>query len=144
MRSDPMNSPDDRPCPTCGEPVAPDAGGWPDTPDGPRYCSAHCAAVEPQPRLRIHQPREDTPMTRQPDLFAKMLARVRSRQLRLFDPADVAAGDCGLACGECGRLLVRTASSYLCCPAGHGRLLAEVDDRDRSGSWFDDDPPDAA
>lgn len=144
MRPDPTISPDDLPCPTCGTPVGPGEGGWPDTPGGPRFCSATCAAIEPRPRLRIHQPHEDNPMTKQPDLFAKMFARVRSRQLRLFDPEAVEAGDSDLACVECGRLLVRTESGYLCCPAGHGRLLVEVDDRDRNGSWFDDDPPDAA
>jgi hypothetical protein len=77
-------------------------------------------------------------MTRQPDLYSPSLARIVSRQLRLFAESD--APDSDLACSVCGRLLVRTTSGYLCCPKGHGRLIAEeVDDRDRCGSWFDDD-----
>jgi len=44
--------PDDTPCPTCGSPLGPGEGGWPDTPDGPRYCSAACAAAVAAARLR--------------------------------------------------------------------------------------------
>ena len=126
--------PDDVPCPACGLPLGPGEGGWPDAPGGPRYCSATCAAAEPPPRLSLYALPEVPPMTRQPDLFFPMLARVRSAQPRLFDPNAAEAGDCGLACGECGAHLVRTASGYLACPHGHGRLIAEVDDRDRCGS----------
>lgn len=28
-------------------------------------------------------------------------------------------------CGECERRLVLTASGYLCCPVGHGKLLPD-------------------
>jgi len=43
-----------------------------------------------------------------------------------------------LACSVCGEYLVRTQSGYLCCPRGHGKLLAEELPGDEPcGSWFD-------
>ncbi len=77
-------------------------------------------------------------MTRQPDLFSPMLARVTCRQPRLFDPNDVRAGDSDLSCQVCGAFLVRT-DSFLCCPNGHGRLICEAEDAERCGSWFEPD-----
>lgn len=42
-----------------------------------------------------------------------------------------------LACVQCGALLVRTGSGYLACPAGHGKLLEEIGDAEKSPSWRD-------
>ena len=57
-------------------------------------------------------------------------------------------------CCECGHPLARTASGFLACPNGHGRLTDDSDDprdyqqpdddRDRCGSWFGEDLPPAA
>jgi hypothetical protein len=55
-------------------------------------------------------------------LYDDSTATVISRQTTLFDPNDVTAGDSHLTCG---RPMVRTESGYLCCPAGHGRLIDE-------------------
>ena len=64
-------------------------------------------------------------MTRQPHLYDDATATVTSRQATLFDPNDVAAGDSALTCCTCGRPMVRTESGFLCCPAGHGKLIGE-------------------
>lgn len=77
-------------------------------------------------------------MTRQPHLYDDIMAEVRSYQMRLFDPNAAEAGDSDLSCSVCGSYLVQTASGYLCCPRGHGRLLADCTD-DRCGSWFEPD-----
>jgi hypothetical protein len=58
-------------------------------------------------------------------LYDAATATVTSRQATLFDPNDVAAGDSPLKCCTCHRPMVRTDSGYLCCPAGHGRLIDE-------------------
>ena len=56
-------------------------------------------------------------------------------------------------CEQCGYYLTRTASGYLQCPLGHGRLTddsadprdyQQPDDGERWGRWIDDDLPDAA
>lgn len=78
-------------------------------------------------------------MTHQPHLWDDSTATITSTQAKLFDPNDVAAGDTDLSCSECGRLLVRTGSGYLVCPLGHGRLLEELGDAERSSAWFEDD-----
>ncbi len=46
-----------------------------------------------------------------------------------------------LACSACGRQLMPTASGYLCCPNGHGRLVADVqpDAPAEAGGMFDQD-----
>lgn len=67
-------------------------------------------------------------MHKQPDLFSPSLATVHASQPSLFDPNAVEAGDTNLACVQCGRLLVRTGSGYLCCPCGCGKLLEERTD----------------
>jgi hypothetical protein len=83
-------------------------------------------------------------MTRQPHLYDAATATVTSRQATLFDPNDVAAGDCPLTCRTCDRPMVRTASGYLCCPAGHGKLIDEgatdraPDQDDQDGADLDD------
>src|SRR5262245_40094798 len=64
-------------------------------------------------------------MTHQRHLYDRATATIRSRQATLFDPHAAEAGDSALTCCECGRLLVRIESGYLCCPAGHGRLIGE-------------------
>src|SRR5262249_27499642 len=64
-------------------------------------------------------------VTRQPHFYDDTTATITSRQATLFDPNDVAAGDSLLTCCTCGRPMVRTASDYLCCPAGHGKLIDE-------------------
>jgi hypothetical protein len=70
-------------------------------------------------------------MTQQPHLWDTSTATITSRQPRLFDPNAVEAGDTPLVCCTCGRPMVRTESGYLCCPAGHGKLIAEeVEDGD--------------
>lgn len=74
-------------------------------------------------------------MTRQPHLYDDATATVTSRQARLFDPNAAEAGDSALTCCTCGRAMVRTESGFLCCPAGHGKLLdegatGEPDDQD--------------
>ena len=60
-----MTFDDDLPCPACGALLGPGEGGWPDRPNGPRYCTAACAAAGPRPRLRIYRPHEKPTMTRQ-------------------------------------------------------------------------------
>lgn len=77
-------------------------------------------------------------MTYQPHLYDDLTATVTSRQGRLFDPQDVAAGDSHLTCCTCGRPMVRTGSGYLCCPKGCGRLLEEIGDAEKSGAWFEE------
>jgi hypothetical protein len=49
-----------------------------------------------------------------------------------------------LRCQECGHYLARTASGFLACPLGHGRLVREADDDpqpadESSGLWFQDE-----
>lgn len=48
-------------------------------------------------------------------------------------------------CGECGAALVTTASGFVTCPAGHGRLVVEdltpAGDAEECGSWFAPDVP---
>lgn len=63
-------------------------------------------------------------MTTQPTLFD--FADTRTHQGQLFDPNDIDAGDSDRQCQRCGRYLVRTETGYLCCPHGHGRLIAEI------------------
>jgi hypothetical protein len=65
-------------------------------------------------------------MHRQPDLFSPMLARSHHRQGELFDQAAATDADSGLRCARCQSFFVRTTSGYLCCPRGHGKLLAEA------------------
>lgn len=49
---------------------------------------------------------------------------------KLFDPVDLFAA----TCDDCGRVLAPTASGYLCCPAGHGKLvIPEADDKPVGG-----------
>jgi hypothetical protein len=72
---------------------------------------------------------------RQPDLFSPMLARVTSQQGQLFDPQDARAGDSYRRCRECGAYLVRTESGFLCCPAGHGRLIDERGNEPPAEDW---------
>lgn len=57
-------------------------------------------------------------MTTQPRLWGH--ADTTTRQARLFDEPPE---DTGLSCGQCGEPLVRTASGFLCCPRGHGKLF---------------------
>jgi hypothetical protein len=66
-------------------------------------------------------------MTRQASLYDPMLATVRTRQGELFTSAPAAVG---LRCPDCERHLVETESGYLCCPAGHGKLIPNVPDED--------------
>jgi hypothetical protein len=79
-------------------------------------------------------------MTHQRHLYDSATATIRSRQPTLFDPNAVEAGDSALTCCTCGRPLVRTESGYLCCSAGHGRLIDESvtepdeDEEDEEGS----------
>jgi hypothetical protein len=58
-------------------------------------------------------------------LYDDSTATFTSRQATLFNPNNAAAGDSPLTCCTCARLMVRTESGYLCCPAGHGRLIDE-------------------
>ena len=84
-------------------------------------------------------------MTRQPHLYDDSTATVTSRQATLFNPNNAAAGDSPLTCCTCGRPMVRTESGYLCCPAGHGKLIDEgatagdvdQDDGDHADDWPD-------
>jgi hypothetical protein len=58
-----------------------------------------------------------------------MLARSHQRQGDLFDEGAATDADSNLRCTVCQSFLVRTASGYLCCPRGHGKLLTKaVDD----------------
>jgi hypothetical protein len=78
-------------------------------------------------------------MTRQPDMYSPYLARVRSRQGRLFDTNGPPLS--ALSCVACGRPLERTPGGYLACPRGHGKLLTEaIDDERPPGPWLDDAP----
>ena len=61
-------------------------------------------------------------MTRQPDLFLPMCARVSARQPELFDMPGPPAVN--LTC-SCGHYLERTPSGFLACPRGHGKLRTE-------------------
>jgi hypothetical protein len=48
-----------------------------------------------------------------------------------------------LRCAECQRQLVKTASGYLACPSGHGKLCLDDEPpggQEPCGSWFDPDP----
>jgi hypothetical protein len=58
-------------------------------------------------------------------LYDNATATITSRQATLFDPNDVSAGDSPLTCCTCGRPMVRTDSGFLCCTAGHGKLIDE-------------------
>ncbi len=69
----------------------------------------------------------------QHDLFRPMLAKHHARQRTLFEEGP---RETSLSCCECGQPLVETQSGFLCCPAGHGKLLAEEEPR---GSWFESD-----
>jgi hypothetical protein len=63
-------------------------------------------------------------------------AIARTRQPALFDtegPPAVTA-----KCPRCGRYLERTPSDYLCCPAGHGKLLTAPPEH--CGAADDDEP----
>lgn len=42
----------------------------------------------------------------------------------------------GIACDVCSRQLVPTQSGYLCCPLGHGRLVADVEPAQDGGGLF--------
>lgn len=60
-------------------------------------------------------------MTRQPNLFTGF-ADTRARQPSLFAGQPV---ESERQCAECGKRLIETASGYLCCPAGHGKLVPD-------------------
>ena len=48
-----------------------------------------------------------------------------------------------LRCEECQRQLVKTASGFLACPLGHGKLRLDDEppgEQELCGSWFDPDP----
>jgi hypothetical protein len=59
--------------------------------------------------------------TRQSGLFGGPCAEVRSRQLELIE-LDGHGRESDLSCDQCGAAMVETASGYLCCPNGHGKL----------------------
>jgi hypothetical protein len=49
-----------------------------------------------------------------------------------------------LRCSACGQQLVRTASGYLSCPEGHGKLRLDEDRPEEPepwGLWFGPDDP---
>jgi len=58
-------------------------------------------------------------MHKQSDLFRPFLAETFAHQADLFPDRS---RESALACEQCGRYLIETASGYLCCPRGHGRL----------------------
>lgn len=60
-------------------------------------------------------------MRTQRDLF-NPFSREHAAQGELFDDGPEVSA---LSCVECGEPLERTPSGYLCCPKGHGRLIAE-------------------
>ena len=61
----------------------------------------------------------------QRDLFSPMLARSFHLQGELFNQ-PAADADSDRRCHECQSFLVRTASGFLCCPRGHGKLIEEA------------------
>lgn len=73
-------------------------------------------------------------MTTQPNLFAPW-SDTATRQAELFEHNS----EVGLTCDLCDRPLVRTASGFLACPAGHGKLREEMPDLtfETPGGFFD-------
>jgi hypothetical protein len=67
-----------------------------------------------------------------------MCARVVAQQGQLFDPAD---GPGSPHRCQCGDYLELTASGYLACPKGHGKLLTEPPAAETADEWdgADDD-----
>ena len=59
-----------------------------------------------------------------------MTRRIRAEEPNLF----------ALRCQECGKQLVKTASGFLACPNGHGKLIREereeMPEVEPWGSWF--------
>jgi len=70
-------------------------------------------------------------MTTQPALFPGDPPSTRCKQRGLFDDKPVEAE---LTCAECGRRLIVTASGFLACSAGHGKLVIDESPRAREGS----------
>jgi hypothetical protein len=58
-------------------------------------------------------------MTRQRDLFRPMCATVRTAQRELFDTGGRSSP---LRCEQCGEHLEHTASGFVACPRGCGKL----------------------
>lgn len=79
----------------------------------------------------------------QDDMFSPMLKRSIHRQGDLFDVAAATDADSDLTCVQCGANLVRTASDFLACPNGHGKLseIVAVEPAE-GGQLFPDDLPD--
>jgi hypothetical protein len=63
-----------------------------------------------------------------------------ARQGELFQAGWDEVSD--LSCCECGAYLVRTPSSWLACPNGHGKLTCELQEGEEApcGAWFEDEP----
>ena len=59
-------------------------------------------------------------MTKQGDLFRSMCATVRTAQPELF---EVGGRSSALRCEQCGEHLEHTASGFIACPRGHGKLM---------------------
>lgn len=72
-------------------------------------------------------------MTTQPLLFGPG-AESHHRQGDLFAGHGVTAW--GVRCDQCGVDLLETAN-YLICPKCLAKLIPDVPDSERSGSWFD-------
>ncbi len=76
-------------------------------------------------------------MTNQPDLYRPMCAEVSATQRELFERSSETALRCEAP--GCGAYLVETPSGFVCCPKGHGKLIARDQAGDDAPLWDEEE-----